>query len=258
VAYLLVLLGTPVGEAGFLWTHLATAHSDPAEGRAQPAGSYLRADKTFPSHVPAREQEHAGHARPHEQDERTGPHEPAVAHAQEQHADAHEHRHAWEHLHENAHEHRHAWEHLHENAHERQHLREHRHANAHEDEPTRASERRHAIADPHEHEPTHALDRPQAVAHAPDHHDRIARGGDVGRSFAPHEPHEHGGTVHTHGQHPVPDAELLIGSLSKFYLAPPNTAAPTQGTAPRHASQVRPEPHQVAARIDTPPPRLLG
>ncbi|HEX8359695.1 MAG TPA: hypothetical protein VF613_06305 [Longimicrobium sp.] len=64
--------------------------------------------------------------------------------------------------------------------------------------------------------------------------------------------------MHTHARHPVPDAELLAGSLSKFYLAPSTTPEPSWNADVRQARHLPPTPHQAAARIDTPPPRLPG
>jgi hypothetical protein len=175
LAYLLVLLATPVGEAGFRWVHLSTAHSSPAQPgaeQAHPAGPGL-------DELPAL----ASTPEP-------TPHTPP----------AHEHEHAAAHTHE------------------------------------------------HEH------------ASPPEHDERIASARDEAesRTIAPDQPHEHGGRVHTHQQQPAPDAELLIDALSKFYLAPPTTSAPSLSAGAHCASRLLPVPHQVAARIDTPPPRLPG
>ena len=206
LAFLLVLLGTPIGEAGFLWMHLTTAHSSPATPDAElerPAGLRLREDGTLAS---------------------TPEHEPP----------AHEHEHAAapKHEHEDAHEHLPAG------------LGEHRHADASE----HAAEREHAHVSSGEH------------ANSSEHHARIAstETAPATQSVAPDQPHEHGGRVHTHRQHPAPDAELLIDALSKFYLAPPPTPAPSTSADARQARLIPPTPHQVAARIDTPPPRLPG
>jgi hypothetical protein len=187
LAYLLVLLGTPVGEAGFLWMHLSTAHSDP-----RPDADQDRSDR-----LQFREMETlAANAPEHEHD--TPP--------------AHEHEHAAAH--------------------------EHHRAGSHEDE--------HRAA--HEHAGTR------------EHHERIAstENEPEAKSVAPDEPHEHGGRIHTHRQHPVPNAELLTDALSKFYLAPPMTPATSSVADARNARQVPPAPHQVAVRTDTPPPRLPG
>jgi hypothetical protein len=203
VAYLLVLLGTPVGEAGFLWMHLTTAHTSPATPDAEPEHTDgVRSDETAPAAsasedehdpLPAREHGHP-HAAPHE-------HGPASEHA---------------------------------------------HGPAHAE-----------YAPPRGHERAAAHGHPHAGSHdSPPAHHRAAEA--QRRSFAPDEPHEHGGRVHTHQQHPVPDAELLTDALSKFYLSPPTTSAPSPGADSRQAAQVPPALHQVAVRIDTPPPRLPG
>jgi pyruvate/2-oxoglutarate dehydrogenase complex dihydrolipoamide acyltransferase (E2) component len=201
LAYLLVLLGTPIGEAGFLWMHLATAHSSPVSPDAaweRPIGLRLREDGTLAS-TPAREPP------------------PAPAH---EHTAAH------------AHKHKHSTPH------------EHAHADARE----HAAEREHAHVSSGEH------------AHSSEHHARIASADTepAPQSVAPDQPHEHGGRVHTHRQHPAPDAESLLDALSKFYLAPPTMSVPSTSAGPRQARQVPLTPHQVAARIDTPPPRLPG
>ena len=190
LAYLLVLLGTPYGEAGFLWMHLATAHSaPPAEVDAEkghPAASRTGGGAALPG------PEHE-HSAPHD-------HETAGAHA-----------------------------HGHTVAHEHAEERAPRHGDTHVD------------------------------ARTPEHHRPVAGTGEPERrSAAPGEPHEHGGRVHTHRQHPAPDAEPPAASLSKYYLSPPTTPAPAASADPRHAAQIPPPPHQVAARIDTPPPRRPG
>jgi hypothetical protein len=187
LAYLLVLLGTPIGEAGYLWMHLATAHSSPVSSVAElesPVGLRLRDDGTLAS---------------------TPDHEPPPAH---EHTAAH------------AHKHKH------------KHSAPHTHA--------------HVSSDEH--------------AHTSEHHARIASADTepAPQSVAPDQPHEHGGRVHTHRQHPAPDAESLLDALSKFYLAPPTTPAPSTSADARHARQNPPTPHQVTARIDTPPPRRPG
>jgi hypothetical protein len=189
LAYLLVLLGTPVGEAGFLWMHLATAHAP------QPDADQIRSGGTRPDEaetLPARAPEPEHDAPP-------------------AHGAGHAHAHASEH--------------------------EHQHAASRGDEQLAA----HEHADPREH---------QRIASAETE--------PPARSVAPDEPHEHGGRVHTHRQHPVPDAELLADALSKFYLAPPVTPAASSPADARHARQVPRAPHMAAARIDTPPPRLPG
>lgn len=204
LAYLLVLLGTPVGEAGFLWMHLTTAHSSPARPHAdQDRSGGPRLVEALPASAP----EHAHDTPP-----------------------AHEHEHAAE----------------------QEHAAKHEHAGEHEHAPTPAHE--HAIAHEHVAAPRHEH------AGTREHHERVAsaEAEPVAQTVAPDEPHEHGGRVHTHRQHPVPDAELLTDALSKFYLAPPLTPAATLSADARHARPVPPSPHQVAARIDTPPPRLLG
>jgi hypothetical protein len=198
-----VLLGTPVGEAGFRWMHLTTAHSSPEKPDAEmerPAGLRLREDGTLAS---------------------TSEHEPPPAHEHE-HAAA------------PAHGHEHSAPH------------EHEPAGAHVHESERAREHAHASSGEH--------------ANSTEHHSPIAstETEPATRSVAPDQPHEHGGRVHTHRQHPVPDAELLIDALSKFYLAPPTTSAPSTSAEARQARQIPPTPHQVAARVDTPPPRLPG
>ncbi|HEX8212218.1 MAG TPA: hypothetical protein VF584_18725 [Longimicrobium sp.] len=218
LAYLLVLLGTPIGEAGFLWMHLTTAHSSPAKPHAElerPAGLRLRADGTLAStpeheHEPPPAQEHE-HAAPPK-------HEPAGA-REHQRAGSGEHGHA--------------------------HADESEHADA--AEHTRAAEREHA----------HVISE---HANPSEHHARIASSETepAPRSVAPDQLHEHGGRMHTHRQHRAPDAELLIDALSKFYLAPPPKSAPSTNADARHARQIPPTPHQVAARIDTPPPRPPG
>lgn len=181
LAYLLVLLGTPVGEAGFLWMHLTTAHAGPARPSEHPVRSQLGQDEPIAA---------TGLERGHDK------------------LPAHEHAHAAGHAHE--------------------------HPAPHEDE--------HRAADVPEH---HA---PAAIADIqPD-----------GRSVALDQPHEHGGRVHTHHQQPVPDAALLNGALSKHYLSPSTISAPSPGADARQARAALPAPHQVAARIDTPPPRLPG
>ena len=223
LAYLLVLLGTPIGEAGFLWMHLSTAHSTPANPVAElepPIGLRLRDDGTLAS---------------------TPKHEPPAAH-----------------------EHEHTAAHTHKHKHSAPH--EHEHAGSHEHQRAGAGEHRHAQADASEHatEHTHAAEREHAHVssgeHASNHHARIAstETESAPRSVAPDQPHEHGGRVHTHRQHPAPDAESLLDALSKFYLAPPTMPAPSTSAGPRHARQIPVTPHQVAARIDTPPPRLPG
>jgi len=203
LAYLLVLLGTPVGEAGFLWMHLSTAHSTPVAELAGRVGLRSGEDAAVAS------------APGHERD--TLP--------------AHEHEHA------GAHAHRHPAPHAHEPASEHEHAPEHEHASGHA-----AGEHAHPHEGPHVTQPQHLRIASEAEA----------------RSFAPDEPHEHGGRVHTHDQHPVPDAALVIDALSKFYLSPPTTSAPSASADARHASRILPAPHQVSARIDTPPPRLPG
>ena len=186
LAYLLVLLGTPVGEAGFLWMHLTTAHSSPAKAGAEQAHSGgMRLDEAETLPTSALEHEHG----------------PPPAH---EHAAEHAHGHATPSA--------------------------HAHAVAHEQEHVSSTEHHERVAS------TEAEPEPLSVTLD--------------------EPHEHGGRIHTHQQHPVPDAELLIDTLSKFYLAPPTTPAPSQAADAHHASQIPPAPHQTAARIDTPPPRL--
>jgi hypothetical protein len=182
LAYLLVLLGTPVGEAGFRWVHLTTAHSSPAIPGVEVEWVALRfdVDRTLAS---------------------TPEHEPDTP-------PAHEHEHAAAHTHP------------------------HEHSSADEHEHT----------DPPEHDALIASARDEAES----------------RSVAPDQPHEHGGRVHTHQQQPAPDAALLIDALSKFYLAPPTASAPSLTADARRASRILPAPLQVAARIDTPPPRLLA
>jgi hypothetical protein len=197
LAYLLVLLGTPVGEAGFRWMHLATAHSAPANrpgAEPEAPGSVFRA---APDHPSSAEDDEAL-ARP---DTRGAP---------------------------GAHEHPH----------------DGRRAARHEHEHTAAHEHGDAPAHPH--------------AGTPAHPERPATGEPVGASVAPGEPHEHGGKIHTHRQHPAPDAELTAGALSKYYLSPPATPAPAPAAAARHARHAAPALHETAARIDTPPPRLPG
>jgi hypothetical protein len=206
LAYLLVLLGTPIGEAGFLWMHLTTAHSSPAKAYVElerSAGLQLREDGTLAS---------------------TPEHEPP----------AHEHEHAA--------------------------APKHEHADAHEHLPAGSGEHRHADASEHAAEREHAHVSSDEHANSSEHHARIAstETEPAPRSVAPDQPHEHGGRVHTHRQHPAPDAELLIDALSKFYLAPPTTSAPSTSADARQAGLIPPTPHQAAARIDTPPPRLPG
>lgn len=188
LAYLLVLLGTPVGEAGFLWMHLTTAHSSPAvpDAEPEPVDSQFDVDRALAS--------------THEHERDTPP--------------AHEPEHAAAHAHAAPHQHEHAGEHEHQ----------------------------HADASP------------------PEHHERIASAPreSASRSVAPDQPHEHGGRVHTHQQEPAPDAALLIDALSRFYLAPTNASAPAPNADALRAPRILPAPHQVAARIDTPPPRLPG
>lgn len=208
LAYLLVLLGTPVGEAGFLWMHLTTAHSSPASMDAEPErplGLRLREDGTLASTSrheppPAHEPEHTAAPK----------HERRAGSGENGHADARDHAAAVEHTH--------------------------------------AAEREHAHVSSGEH------------ANPSEDHARIAstQTEPAAQSVAPDQPHEHGGRMHTHQQHPAPDAELLIDALSKFYLAPPSTSAPSTSADARQARQIPPTPHQVAARIDTPPPRLPG
>lgn len=212
LAYLLVLLGTPIGEAGFLWMHLTTAHSSPAKPDAEqehPAGLRLREDGTLAS---------------------TPEHDLPPAH---------EHEHAAAHGHEYPAEHEHAGAPVHQRA------RSGEHGHADESEHAAAPEHTHPAAREHAHV--------SAVAHVASADRELAA-----RSVAPDQPHEHGGRVHTHQQHPVPDAELLIDALSKFYLAPPTTPAPSTSADARRARQIPPTLHQQAARIDTPPPRLPG
>jgi hypothetical protein len=229
LAYLLVLLGTPVGEAGFLWMHLTTAHSTPATPHAEPErrggvqSGAAAALASAPGHEnatpPAREHEHAP----------THAHRHSAAHAS---------------------------------------ASEHAHPSAYEDELAAPPTHEHAA---HEHDSghgaayEHTAAREDTAEHAHPHlatreHRRIASAGSQAedRSFALDEPHEHGGRVHTHQQHPVPDAALLIDALSKFYLSPPTTPAPSPSAGNHHASQILPALQQVAARIDTPPPRLPG
>ena len=196
LAYLLVLLGTPVGAAGFRWMHLESAHSAPANrpgAEREVPGSLVRAAP--PAH-------HSTAAA-------------ALAHTDARDTPA-----------------------------------AHEHAHPHDGGP----------AGRHDHE--HAAAHAAASAHAgtPEPHARTAlkHREPVGGSVAPDEPHEHGGKVHTHRQHPAPDAELPGGALSKYYLSPATTPAPTLAAAARHARHVPPAPHEAAARIDTPPPRLPG
>ena len=217
LAYLLVLLGTPVGEAGFLWMHLSTAHSTPVAELAGRVGLRSGEDAAVAS------------APGHERD--TLP------------AHEHEHEHAGAHGHPHSHEHEPASEHAHTPSHGYGRAALHEHATAHEHASGHAAgEHAHPHEGPHATQPQHLHIASEAEA----------------RSFAPDEPHEHGGRVHTHDQHPVPDAALVIDALSKFYLSPPTTSAPSASADARHASRILPAPHQVAARIDTPPPRLPG
>ncbi len=190
LAYLLVLLATPVGEAGFLWMHLETAHSVPAQPNA---------DQEHPARL------------------RLGGGEAISAHALE---------------------------------------REHHGLPAHEHDAMRERATGHGHAHPH----ARPHEEERAAADAPAHHGRIASAGSEpqARSVAPDQPHEHGGTVHTHQQQPAPDVELPNGALSKHYLSPPTPSAPLPSADARLARHVLPAPHLVAARIDTPPPRLPG
>lgn len=112
---------------------------------------------------------------------------------------------------------------------------------------------RSEVHEHHEHHEDHGHDPHENVAPARDHHTKR-----IARPAATHEPHAHGGAVHTHEGGPVEDPVLLDGALSKFYLAPSVIPAPPPGRTGSRMPAAAPQPAQLAARIDTPPPRLPG
>jgi len=229
-AYALALCGSPVGQAGFLWMHVATSHHAAPPPAASPRSLDVPA---FPTKIAQADPGHAS------QVDQAAIVAPAPTGAKERHARAHRHRHA------SAHEHAPAAD---------------RHAHEHPHAPDR-----HAHAHPDAH-----ADEGDRHAHAEGpagHHEHEDRSGDEARedanlpaapvpSVAPDAPHEHGGTWHTHQPHPVDDADVLTNGVSRFYLA--SREVPPQ---PRSIGRT-PPPSIVAAPSDAdfpveiPPPRL--
>jgi len=196
-AYALALCGSPVGQSGFLWMHVATAHH-----AAPPASPGSAGVRSFPAKLVQADPDDASRADEDPPVESS----PVLADAEERHGHAHGHGHA--------------------HAHDAGAGDAERPAGHHEDEPI------HIAGD----------DAEPPIAPVP--------------AVAPDEPHEHGGTWHTHQPHPVDDADVLTNGISKFYVAYRDVPPQPRGGGRAPDPSIPASPSDADPSVEAPPPRL--
>jgi hypothetical protein len=228
-AYALALCGSPVGQAGFLWMHIATSHHP-----APPASPGSINARSIPAKIVLADRNAASSV---DGISTVAPAPPSDDDARERHA--HPHRHASAHGHAPATD-RHADDHP---------PARDRHAHAHPDAHADAGDR-HARADRpaghHEHEEQPG-DEARDDAHLP---------AAPIRPVAADAPHEHDGTWHTHQPHPVDDADVLTNGVSKFYLASRQVSPHPRSVGRTPLPSIIAAPSDADSPVEIPPPQI--